>query len=319
MQLRRLFVVLFALICAGAALVNAPGHPFGAKSVAIADTPPPIPTPTPTPTPGPAPAQFPASQVLLVLAMASDVPTSAKIAVEVTDQVQQRLRAPYPPPFARKLVPLATWGLSDYVTACSQSIPSKMAADAKTSLMPLPPALIILPPFVQSAVNNYFLGTRSWTEVKFSAALFTCASSGAVTWVWSSDVYDNIGSINNFTLFGVAAAFAGVNAINNKSASNTTATTITNPGPTAIPAGSSATPGPAYTSQILTTVASGQNQNSPNGVIVGSAILQAFGTNLPSIGSTSTDRQFTVAVAKAVNALVKDLMNNASFFNALNP
>lgn len=244
-----------------------------------------------------------AESELLVLALAADVPTSARMTIEVTRQLVYRKNNKRGDeiPFRSNVLPMPGWGFTEYGAACAQSDATRV---------PPPPALVLLPPSVQSATSNYFFGTRNWTEVQFVAVLATCSGS-AVKFTWhSAQVHEGIGSINNFTLLGVAAAFAGVNAINNKSgtSSKTTVTTYPTPTPVSVPSGAPTPAQPPFVASVTDATSTGSNQNSPNGIIVGSAVLSALGSSLPSIGSTSTDRQFTVAHTKAVEALVDHIM-----------
>jgi len=233
-----------------------------------------------------------AAQTLLVFAAVSDVPTSSKISFETTRQL---IAHTWSNAGAGKVkTPLALPGLAltDYQAQC-------FAATAA-----FPDALIILPPAIQSAQNSYLLGTRNWTEVQFMAVLLHCDNVKTAHIVWySKNVHDGIGSINNFTLLTLAGYFSGINALNTKTGASSTTSTTVYASPTPAAAGTV----PPFTSQSQTMTTSGTNQNAQNAPLVGAAILNAFGTNVPSIGSTTTDRQFTVAVTKALESLLSEL------------
>jgi hypothetical protein len=258
----------------------------------------PAPESKPSPTPTPLILQY-LGKTLFVVALSSDAPTAAKISNEVALQVNGgggRVRLG--PVFQRSTVfPEPTWQLADYLTQCSRD--SQHTAGA----------LIIMPPVVQSATNNFLIGSSSWTSLDFFALLADCAESGQARVIWKSDLeYSGRANVASVSLLSL---LVGYNALANHSGSSSTTTTTTfptapaTPTPSPFPIPAPTAPPPFVSSQTEATT-SNTNGNSNVG-LVGTALASALG-NTASAGVTSgPDYQLLQATQRAAKGLVTQL------------
>ncbi len=287
----------------GALAATPPASPVrldvhGALNVRIA-TPAPTATPVPTPTPSPTPLILNyAQRTIFVVALATDAPTAAKISNEVALQMNgfgAKDRGPHP--FTNPFFPEPGWQLADYLTQCSR--------DRSTA-----GALIIMPPVVRSATNNFLIGSAAFTSVDFFAVLADCDEHGQANVLWKSDrEYSGKGNATSVSLLSL---LVGYNAIANHSGSSQTQTTVTYPTapPTATPSPLPAvsTPPPSYVSSQVNSTTSNTNGNSNLG-LVGAALATALG-NTASAGVTSAgDHQLLIATQRATRSLAKQLVD----------
>ena len=258
----------------------------------------PAPESKPSPTPTPLILQY-LGKTLFVMALSSDAPTAAKISNEVALQVNGGGgRARLDPVFQHSSVfPEPTWQLADYLTQCSRD-PKHTAG-----------ALIIMPPVVQSATNNFLIGSSSWTSLDFFALLADCAENGQARVVWKSALeYSGRANVASVSLLSL---LVGYNALANHSGSNSTTTTTTfptapaTPTPSPFPVPAPTAPPPFVSSQTQSTT-SNTNGNSNVG-LVGTALASALG-NTASAGVTSgPDYQILLATQRATKGLVSQL------------
>jgi hypothetical protein len=258
----------------------------------------PAPESKPSPTPTPLILQY-LGKTLFVVALSSDAPTAAKISNEVALQVngggrRERLGAVFQ---HSSVFPEPTWQLADFLTQCSRD-PIHTAG-----------ALIIMPPVVQSATNNFLIGSSSWTSLDFFALLADCAENGQARVVWKSDLeYSGRSTVASVSLLSL---LVGYNALANRSGSSSTTTTTTfptapaTPTPSPFPVPAPTAPPPFVSSQTQSTT-SNTNGNSNIG-LVGTALASALG-NTSSAGVTSgPDYQILLATQRATKGLVSQL------------
>lgn len=259
-------------------------------------------TPTPGPTATPSPfLQYGAmpgvpnpKRFIAVVAIASDAPTSTRLAVEVSGALRQSgvLKSSY----AGVAVPgLAT--PNDIVTACA--LPNQSLA-----------GVILL--YAGSATSNdsFLLATRNWSHIDAEALLIRCTQkpdTGAVAQVvWADNDITGTGtrwSVNLLPMVTIASAIATLNA---KSSKDTRETDLTYGAPP------TTAPGVAYPSTAkITSETDKSNANANNSTLFDLAVLGslsplASGLN---VGGGSNDALFKAAAAKLAQAFVGDLLD----------
>lgn len=154
MRMLRLRVVL-VLIALFSVLVAAAGTPrAGAQTAPAAPR-----TPDPS-------IRY-AHDVVFTLALGSDAPTNAKIAVALAARLKSKQRAAAGLPIQNAwVVPQGAWTMGDYLQQCAQ--------DAHTR-----GAFIVLPPSSAVATNNYIVLLENKTTMRFSVMVAQCDHSAA--------------------------------------------------------------------------------------------------------------------------------------------
>jgi hypothetical protein len=260
-------------------------------------SPPPAVSPTPQPiavhTP-PAKSSVLWNKVVYVMALASDAPTSAQVALQLTDELRTRrlARGPVPDPYAPQFnvqynfVAQPTWTLAQYQQQCF-SDPSTAGA------------IVALQPSTQSASYNV-LFSASWTKVGLEAIVLDCEPTNtayvnnAAYITWISDVHTNTGRRYSFALASALAVLSAIVTLH-----PTRSTTYTTVPPSPLPAA-----GTSY----QTGYSSGTNQGVGLTAAAGVAALTPLAST--NIGQgPGPDAQTAAAIQKDMKVLLPDLVS----------
>jgi len=301
-------IVVGAVAAIGLTAEGAPPPPWTVKVYLVTPKPTstpkptPVPTPTPSPTPSPflqygaLPGQAATKRYIAVMAVASDAPTSTKLATEVSGALHQG-RIVNENAFSVVAMP----GLAspnDVVTACAA--PGQSLAGA-----------IIL--YAASATSNdsYLLAARNWSHIDAEAIVIRCTGRpfGPVAQVvWSDNDITGTGTRWSVNLLPIATIASAIASLNSKSSKDTTATTYSfaSPVPTAAPGH----PFPA--SGTVTNEVDKSNTNTNNSALVDLAVLGSLSpinSGGLNVGGGTNDALFKAAAAHLAHAFVGDFVD----------
>ena len=238
-------------------------------------------------------------QVVYVLALATDAPTSAQISLKLASRLDPLLThdgtalEPYTGRSAAyRAIAEPTWTVAQYQQQC-QSDPSTAGA------------LIALPPGTQSGAANGLIWSWSWTVVDIQVLVADCEPAdryfqSRTSYITGTTNLDSAkGGRGGVPLASLLAIITGVTALRPVHQTGTMDTY------TAAPSLASPNPGSTQLTSIVKSDSTTTNNNA-NSLIVASSALSTISST--SIGqSAATDAQISAAVTHVIPQIISDL------------